>query len=107
MAKLARDRGIALRPHAKTHKSRVRSPDRQMAAGAVGQCCAKLGEAEVLADAGIRGLLLTSPVQRSGQDRPAAGAGARAPDLAVVVEDAANVGGWARRRRRPASRSAS
>ena len=34
-----------------------------MAAGAVGQCCAKLGEAEVLADAGIGGLLLTSPVQ--------------------------------------------
>ena len=34
--------GIALRPHAKTHKS-VDIAHRQIAAGAVGLCCAKLG----------------------------------------------------------------
>lgn len=61
MAAFAAEHGVALRPHAKTHKS----PDvarLQRAAGAVGACCAKLGEAEVLADGGLTGLLITSPV---------------------------------------------
>jgi D-serine deaminase-like pyridoxal phosphate-dependent protein len=61
MASLARVAGVKLRPHAKTHKS----PDiarRQMAAGAIGGACATLAEAEMLADAGIPGLLLTTPV---------------------------------------------
>jgi D-serine deaminase-like pyridoxal phosphate-dependent protein len=62
MAAFAADQGLQLRPHAKTHKS----PDiaaRQIAAGAIGACCAKLGEAEALADGGITtGLHITSPV---------------------------------------------
>ncbi len=62
MAAFAGAAGVKLRPHAKTHKS----PDvarRQIAAGAVGQCCAKLGEAEALAAHGVAaGLLITSPV---------------------------------------------
>lgn len=53
--------GIGLRPHTKTHKS-VQIAQRQMAAGAVGLCCAKLGEAEALAAGGLQQLLLTSPV---------------------------------------------
>lgn len=53
--------GIGLRPHAKTHKS-VDIAKLQIAEGAVGLCCAKIGEAEVLADAGISGLLITSPI---------------------------------------------
>ena len=61
MAALAASHGVALRPHAKTHKS-VAIARRQIEAGAVGQCCAKIGEAEVLADGGIDGLLITSPV---------------------------------------------
>jgi 3-hydroxy-D-aspartate aldolase len=61
MAAIARDAGIALRPHAKTHKS-ADIARAQIAAGAVGQCCAKLGEAEALAAAGIDDILLTSPV---------------------------------------------
>lgn len=61
MATLAKAHGVALRPHAKTHKS-VDIAKRQLAAGAVGLCCAKIGEAEVLADGGITGLLITSPV---------------------------------------------
>ena len=40
---------------------------RQIAAGAIGQCCAKLGEAEVLADAGVTGILVTSTVQNAGK----------------------------------------
>lgn len=90
MTKLARDRGIALRPHAKTHKS-ASVAKRQMEAGAVGQCCAKLGEAEVLAEAGVGGLLLTSPVQHPAKIDRLMALLRGAPDLAVVVEDAANV----------------
>ena len=61
MAAHCRRTGQALRPHAKTHKS-VEVARRQIAAGAVGQCCATLGEAEVLGRAGIPGVLVTSPV---------------------------------------------
>jgi D-serine deaminase-like pyridoxal phosphate-dependent protein len=53
--------GIGLRPHAKTHKS-AEVARRLIAAGANGICCAKLGEAEALAAAGIDSILLTSPV---------------------------------------------
>ena len=61
MASFAARAGVALRPHAKTHKS-VEIARRQIAQGAVGSCCAKLGEAEALADGGIESLLITSPV---------------------------------------------
>ncbi|WP_342251201.1 DSD1 family PLP-dependent enzyme [Sphingomonas sp. OTU376] len=61
MAEFARARGLALRPHAKTHKS-SEIAKRQIAAGAVGICCAKLGEAEALAAEGVGDIHLTSPV---------------------------------------------
>jgi len=61
MAAFARARGIALRPHAKTHKC-AEIAGRQIAAGALGICAAKLGEAEALADAGVDSILITSPV---------------------------------------------
>ncbi|KTE03687.1 MAG: DSD1 family PLP-dependent enzyme [Sphingopyxis sp.] len=61
MAALTAQHGVALRPHAKTHKS-VDIAKRQLAAGAVGVCCAKIGEAEVLAEGGVTGILITSPV---------------------------------------------
>jgi D-serine deaminase-like pyridoxal phosphate-dependent protein len=61
MAEHAKKHNIALRPHAKTHKS-VEIAKRQLAAGALGICCAKLGEAEALAAGGIESILLTSPV---------------------------------------------
>jgi D-serine deaminase-like pyridoxal phosphate-dependent protein len=60
MAERTRD-NVALRPHAKTHKS-AWIARKQIAAGAVGICCAKIGEAEALSSAGVRGILLTSPV---------------------------------------------
>lgn len=61
MAVHTKQRGIALRPHAKTHKC-VEIAKRQMAAGALGICCAKLGEAEALGEGGIDNILITSPV---------------------------------------------
>ncbi|MBS0479612.1 MAG: alanine racemase, partial [Proteobacteria bacterium] len=61
MAAFGRASGVALRPHAKTHKS-ADIARLQIAAGAVGVCCAKLGEAEALAGEGVESILLTSPV---------------------------------------------
>ena len=61
MAAFGRDKGMALRPHAKTHKS-ADIAKLQLAAGAVGVCCAKLGEAEALAEGGVQNILITSPV---------------------------------------------
>lgn len=60
MAAHARAVGVALRPHAKTHKS-VRIAGMQMAAGALGICCATLGEAEAMVAGGIPGVHITSP----------------------------------------------
>src|SRR3954471_4344806 len=90
MAELARARGVALRPHAKTHKC-SRIARLQLAAGAVGQCCAKLGEAEAMAAEGIGGLLITSAVQDPAKIRRLVALARRTGDLIVVVEDAANV----------------
>jgi D-serine deaminase-like pyridoxal phosphate-dependent protein len=61
MTEFARERGVFLRPHAKTHKC-AEIARRQAAAGALGVCTAKLGEAEALADAGIDSILITSPL---------------------------------------------
>jgi len=53
--------GIAVRPHSKTHKCPVIAK-RQLELGAIGICCAKVGEAQVMADADISNILITSPV---------------------------------------------
>jgi len=90
MAAFAKLTGIALRPHAKTHKS-VDVAKRQLAAGAVGVCCAKLGEAETLADGGIESILITSPVVAAGAIERLAALHARIRDLAVVVDHPDNV----------------
>jgi D-serine deaminase-like pyridoxal phosphate-dependent protein len=90
MARLAKERGIALRPHAKSHKSAAIAKA-QLAAGAVGQCCAKLGEVEVMAAAGVRGLLLTTPLRGDAKIRRLLDVLAIAPDTMIVVEDVAAV----------------
>jgi D-serine deaminase-like pyridoxal phosphate-dependent protein len=62
MAALAASYGVALRPHAKTHKS-PHIARLQMAAGAVGLTVAKLGEAEVMVDrAGVEDVLIAYPI---------------------------------------------
>jgi 3-hydroxy-D-aspartate aldolase len=61
MAQLCKSAGLALRPHAKTHKS-VAMAKFQIAAGAVGVCVATVREAAVMVRAGIPGVLLTTPV---------------------------------------------
>ncbi len=53
----AQTNGLALRPHIKTHKL-PRFALRQVELGAVGITCQKLGEAEVMADAGVKDIFL-------------------------------------------------
>jgi 3-hydroxy-D-aspartate aldolase len=81
--------GKALRPHAKTH----RCPEiarRQVAAGALGVACAKLGEAEVMAAAGIRGLLITTEVVPPPKIERLIRLLREAPDTMVVVDHVEN-----------------
>ena len=90
MAAHCRRTGQALRPHAKTHKS-VQVARRQVAAGAVGLCCATLGEAEVLAGAGIPGVLVTSPVVGPGRAARLVALNEAAEGLMAVADDPAAV----------------
>ena len=61
MQALARSLGAQLRPHIKTHKT-PQIALRQIGAGARGITCAKLGEAEVMADGGVEDILMAYPV---------------------------------------------
>jgi D-serine deaminase-like pyridoxal phosphate-dependent protein len=61
MASVASNAGVRLRPHTKTHKS-PEIARMQVDAGAVGITVAKLGEAEVMVDAGIEDLLVAYPI---------------------------------------------
>ena len=61
--------GLANRPHIKTHKSPFLA-QRQLDAGAVGITCQKLGEAEVMSEAGINDILIATNIigaARSGR----------------------------------------
>jgi 3-hydroxy-D-aspartate aldolase len=61
MAAYTQGHGVRLRPHAKTHKS----PEialRQIAHGAVGQCCQKVSEAEILVAGGVTDVLVSNEV---------------------------------------------
>jgi 3-hydroxy-D-aspartate aldolase len=90
MAGLCAERAIKLRPHAKTHKS-IEIARRQLAAGAVGICCAKLGEAEILAAGGIESILITSPVVTAEGCRRLAALNRLCPELMIVTDSEANV----------------
>jgi D-serine deaminase-like pyridoxal phosphate-dependent protein len=88
MAEHCRKHGVALRPHAKTHKS-IRIAQLQIAAGAVGICAATLGEAEVLAGAGIPGVLITSPVVGEARIARLIALNEKATGLKVVTDNVA------------------
>jgi D-serine deaminase-like pyridoxal phosphate-dependent protein len=61
MASVASTAGVRLRPHTKTHKS-TEIARRQVDAGASGITVAKLGEAEVMVDAGFDDVLIAFPI---------------------------------------------
>ncbi len=89
MKALAEAAGIDYRPHAKSHKSPLIAA-MQIAAGAVGVCCAKLGEAEVMATGGVPDILITSPVIGVAKIARLMQAAARA-HISVVADDSGNV----------------
>ncbi|MDN5844170.1 MAG: DSD1 family PLP-dependent enzyme [Alcaligenaceae bacterium] len=90
MADYAATRNMALRPHGKTHKC-PEIARRQIAAGAIGICCAKTTEVEAFAAEDIPSILLTAPVadprklERLARARKALG------ELYMVVDDPAHV----------------
>lgn len=61
MAACFRDAGKNLRPHTKSHKTPAIAR-LQLDAGAIGITCAKLGEAEAMADAGISDILIANQI---------------------------------------------
>jgi 3-hydroxy-D-aspartate aldolase len=89
MMELVRRHGRQLRPHVKAHKCAAIGR-RQLEAGAVGLCCATVREAEVMAAAGLGGLLVTSPVTAPGMVERLARARERV-DLAVVIDSEAGL----------------
>jgi D-serine deaminase-like pyridoxal phosphate-dependent protein len=89
MAAYAKANGLRLRPHAKTHKC-AEIARRQVAAGAVGVCCAKLGEAEEMAAGGIASILITSPVVSDPAIQRLVVLNDRIPDLQVTVDNPDN-----------------
>ena len=60
-AKTCRDAGVAWRPHIKGQKT-PEIVKLEIAAGAIGATCAKLGEAEIMAAAGITDLLIANQI---------------------------------------------
>jgi D-serine deaminase-like pyridoxal phosphate-dependent protein len=91
MAVHARAAGVALRPHAKTHKS-ARIAEMQVAAGALGICCATVGEAEAMVAGGVPGVHITSPQVTPAKIARFTALNARAArGLSVVVDHPENL----------------
>ena len=86
MSQHAKAHSIALRPHAKTHKC-LEVARRQIAAGAVGICCATIREAEAMAAAGITGLLITSEMVGRNRIERLVALTRQCPDTMSVVDN--------------------
>lgn len=94
MAAIMADRGVDLRPHAKTHKS-LEVGRRQLAAGAAGLTVGTIGEAEVFSDAGLDDLFIAYPLVPLGPKAARLGALARRSRLRVGVDSARGVRAFA------------
>jgi D-serine deaminase-like pyridoxal phosphate-dependent protein len=81
--------GVGWRPHIKGHKT-PEIARRQLAAGALGITCAKLGEAEVMADAGISEILIANQVVGPNKMRRLIQLLERAPVI-VAVDSFSNI----------------
>lgn len=77
--------GKAVRPHLKTVKSPALAK-KLLEAGASGCCVAKVSEAEVMADAGITDLLITSEIAGSPKIKRLLSLVNKYPDIKVVVD---------------------
>lgn len=90
IAQRLRAAGVALRPHAKTHKT-VEIARRQLALGARGLSVATLSEAEVFAEAGIDDLFIAYPLWVGGPRAARLRALAGAVSLRVGVDSETGV----------------
>ena len=61
MAAAIADKPVTLRPHSKSHKCAVIGLA-QMARGAVGLCCQKVGEAEAMVAGGVPNVLISNQI---------------------------------------------
>src|SRR5262245_47072979 len=84
MAAYCRSKKLRLRPHTKTHKI-PELAKRQLASGANGITVAKIGEAEVMANAGITDILIAYPLIGLGKAERLAALAARA-DITVALD---------------------
>ena len=89
LAKAATSSSVKLRPHAKSHKSPVIAL-RQMAAGAIGVCCQKVGEAEAMVYGGVPNVLVSNEIVGTGKIARLA-ALAKQAWVAVCADHPANV----------------
>lgn len=90
LADICGDAGIRRRPHAKTHKC-SEIAKRQVTSGAVGICCATLHEAEILINAKVSGVIVTSPVIGAAKINRLLQAASQSDGLKVVVDNPGNV----------------
>lgn len=90
MAAHVQARNKALRPHGKTHKC-PEVAKALLRAGAIGCCAARVSEAEVFADSGIPGLLITTAVIGKDKIARAVALARRAPDTIFVADNRQNV----------------
>lgn len=86
MAVLLKGKPARLRPHAKTHKSPLIAAE-QIARGAVGACCQKVSEAEILVDGGIADVLISNEIVGASKIARVALLAKRAR-IAICVDDA-------------------
>jgi len=89
-AKFCGEAGLRSRPHAKTHKC-SEIANRQIAAGAVGVCCATLHEATVMVEAGISGVLITSPIVGAAKVNRLVELNKKADKLKIVADNSTNI----------------
>ncbi len=86
MADHCKATGIHIRSHVKIHKS-PEIAKRQLASGAIGLTCATVAECELMARAGLKGVLLTrQPVGKNNIGRTI-GLAKREPTFGTVVDD--------------------
>ena len=84
--------GLHLRPHIKTHKL-IRFAKAQLAAGAKGITCQKIGEAEVMAEGGLDDILITYNILGSAKLARLRALSDRLVRLAVTADSAEVVAG--------------
>jgi D-serine deaminase-like pyridoxal phosphate-dependent protein len=89
MQAFVRAHGVSLRPHVKNHRSPYWAR-KQIAAGAIGVCVAKVGEAEVMADGGIGDIFIANEIVTPSKIARLMGVASRAR-VSVAVDTEQNL----------------